>query len=392
MISKLSIIGSPLSLDAFSFAFWHMFDAKSKVGFTANFGKTIQSNHVITVNSGIASFYIILEALKEKSTKNEVILPAYTAGSLVVAVKKAGLKPVLCDINLDDFSLDVESLLSRVSNNTLAVVAVHMFGLPLADIAGLKGKLPSDVFLLEDCAQAMGTTINNKLTGSFSDISFYSFNRGKNLPLCSGGAISTQNQDLSGAIDRQAAKLSGGNLFRDLIYPFQLLVFSFSLNPYIYGALFFLISCFKETKPPKDFPIRAMSNFHSAYGLKVLQKENTLFSKRNYNGMYLANALKDLNNIILPKTSKEDKVIFNRLPVIFKDLKQLKDVQMILAQKGIESSRMYNVPLNQMFDLGYGANDFPNASYLAEHLLTLPVHPLVENKDLDAIIEAIKGV
>ena len=57
---------------------------------------------VYPLNSGLAAFYLILSCLKSRSERKEVVIPAYTAGSLVVAIKKAGLKPVLCDISLDE--------------------------------------------------------------------------------------------------------------------------------------------------------------------------------------------------------------------------------------------------------------------------------------------------
>jgi len=80
------------------------------------------------------------------SPHSEVILPAYTAGSLVVAVGKAGLKPVLCDISLDNYNAAAPDMLRLVGADTLAVVCVHMFGIPVDGIEKLRQGMPAGVF------------------------------------------------------------------------------------------------------------------------------------------------------------------------------------------------------------------------------------------------------
>ena len=75
--------------------------------------------------------------LKKTSPKNEVILPAYSSPSLVAAVVKAGLTPVLCDMQPSRLTLDLERLAAVVGPQTLAVIAVHLFGIP-EDVSAIK--------------------------------------------------------------------------------------------------------------------------------------------------------------------------------------------------------------------------------------------------------------
>jgi len=82
---------------------------------------------------------------------------------------------------------------------------------------------------------------------------------------------------------------------------------------------------------------------------------------------------------------------FNRLPVVFRDLSKRERVEQKLWQEGIGTSRMYFKPLHHIFDLGYKREDFPQACFIAEHLLTLPTHPLLTDRDLDIIIKVIKN-
>ena len=67
-----------------------------------------------------------------------------------------------------------------------------------------------------------------------------------------------------------------------------------------------------------------------------------------------------------------------------------KDLEKALLKAGIDTSRMYLKPVHRIFDLGFKQDDFPNATYLAERLLTLPTHPLVREEDLSNIIRTIK--
>lgn len=99
--------------------------------FEANFAKYIGSEDAFLVSSGNTAFYIILKVLRQLSDKTEVVIPAYTASTITLSILKAELKPVLCDISLDTFNMDVKESLARVlSDDTLCLVPTHLFGLP----------------------------------------------------------------------------------------------------------------------------------------------------------------------------------------------------------------------------------------------------------------------
>jgi len=341
-------------------------------------------------DSGISSCYIILKALRSLSGKKEVILPAYTAGSLVVAVRKAGLKPVLCDISLSDFNYDEELLAAAISRDTLAVTCVHLFGINAKGIAALKAKMPQGVFLIEDCAQSMGSCTGDGESGSFGDVSFFSFNRGKNLPLYGGGCIVTDNGEIAGAVEREQAYLAGEGLFSRLGSLLKIIAFFASGNPVIYGVGFPFRSSFKETRPPEDFTPKVMGSFQTALGCELMRRREDIFSARHSNGMALINALKAEPALILPQIPPGTRYVFNRSAVIFKNIKDRIKAEEMLRQDGIEASRMYIRPLHRMFDMGYAAGDFPKAAYCAERILTLPVHPAVGAKETARMVDAIK--
>ena len=389
MVYKVPIIGSSVTYKDLMSVFSRM-EKECVIGeFSRALAGLAQARHIHLTNSGTASFYIILKILKERSGRKEVILPAYTAGSLVVSVIKAGLKPVLCDVSQDDFNFSEESLFNAISKDTLAVAAVHMFGLVVKDIRSLQQKLPRDVILIEDCAQSMGSSLDGRHTGSFGKISFFSFNRGKNLALYGGGSIATNDDGIAAAIGKELRDLKKENRISKFTHTLKILAFSLSVKPFIYGLGFPIISRFKDTAPPRDISIKRISDLHAGLGSLLMEKSEGFFSKRHDNGSFLLDGLKEKDSISLPKILKDSRPVFNRLPILFKDLKNRDVAREELWAAGIEASRMYMRPLHHMFDIGYKRRDFPCANYIADHLLTLPVHPQAEEKKLYKIIEVM---
>jgi dTDP-4-amino-4,6-dideoxygalactose transaminase len=361
--------------------------------FISGLKQACRCQYIYLTNSGISAYYIILKALKKNSRCNEVILPAYSAGSLVVATRKAGLKPVLCDICLKDYSIDLGKLQSIISQNSLAVVTVHLFGLISSEIKQLRNKVPQDVWLVEDCAQGMDTTLDGAAVGNLQDISFFSFNRGKNLALGKGGCIATNLEQISREIDliynQEAKDCSQCQNYRHF---FQAASFYLASHPWIYGLGYPLIRLFKETAPAPDFAIKKISGFTAALGLELLEKIDTFAQNRYNKALYLSRELKDQQGIIIPEVTCNSLPAFNRFPILFQDLKVKDKVARKLCSLGIETSGMYLQPLHRMFNLGYKKEEFPNANFIAEHLLTFPVHSRVKDGDLERIVKTIRSL
>ena len=365
--SKLPIIGHPIGLSDLAYGVGHSLDRKAEDLFRQGLAGHLGLRHIYFLNSGLAAFYVILAALKKLSPRKEVILPAYTAPNLILAIGKAGLKPVLCDISLGDFNADINDVLRKVTPDTLCVLGVHMFGIPWQDIVSLREKIGKDVFVVEDCAQAFGAKIEEKLValaigsqttalwpvGSFSDIAFYSFNRGKNLPTYEGGCIALNSDELSKRIEEDISKMPVPGALHTASLAFKSLALALSFNPYFYGLLFPFISCFKDNRVALDFETRSFSLFQSGLGYSLLRKYQGLLKRRSENGTRLLSGLKDVEGIILPRISEKIYPVFNRLPIVFKDETKIKAVLRELDEAGIESSRLYLRPLHHIFDLGY---------------------------------------
>ncbi len=375
--------------------FVSMFKAKSaRQRLADELSRYLNSKHVFSLNSGTSSFYLILKALSRRyPSKKEVILPAYTAASLVLPVKKLGLKTLLCDISLATFDLDLDKLSNIVNENTLCVLAIHSFGLA-SDVEGIKKtakRKSADVFIVEDCAQAFGSLINNRPVGAQGDISLYSFNRGKNISTACGGAISTNHDDLANILEDEVGLLKEEPLINKWGIIFELILLSFIVRPFIYNCLYPLLKTFRSARPPLDFQVKAYMDIQAAIALSLLKRLEYFSHKRYINGSSIYNFLKLRQDIILPKLLNFSKPAYNRFPILFKDSTLKERIKKELFKQGIDNSEMYERPLHFIFDLGYKEGEFPNAEYFAQGLLTLPTHPLLGKSGLKKIREIFEN-
>ena len=265
-----------------------------------------------------------------------------------------------------------------------------MFGIVNKGLRGLKGRF-SDVFVVEDCAQSLGSKIDAMFVGNSADVSIFSFNRGKNLPTYGGGCIATDSQRISERIIEEDKRIKGLAIGQRILIPFKVLGLSFAVRPFIYGLGYRFISRFKDVTPPKDFEVKRYSDFQAAVALSLLKRIEDFSEKRYDHGIKLMEGLRDAEGIILPKISENTRPAFNRLPIVIKDLKKRQKVEEALDRAGVDTSRMYFKPLHHIFDLGHKKQDYPTANYFAERLLTLPVHPLLTDIQLNRIIQTIKN-
>jgi 8-amino-3,8-dideoxy-alpha-D-manno-octulosonate transaminase len=154
----------------------------------------VGTSHCLATNSGTGSLHIALAALGV-GPGQEVIVPAYMWVSVIAAVVNLGAIPVLADID-DTFCLDPTSVEERITPRTTGIIAVHMSGAP-ADIRAIeKVARKHGLFLLEDCAQCAGGTVDGQKVGAFGDMAIYSFQMNKNMTSGEGGCIVTNDDRL----------------------------------------------------------------------------------------------------------------------------------------------------------------------------------------------------
>lgn len=164
--------------------------------FEKAFAEYVGAKHAISVTSGTAALHLALLALGV-SRGDEVIIPDLTFAATANAVILCGATPVLCSVNKNTWTLDIDDCGKLITNATKAIVPVHLYGNP-ADMFSLLALADKHkVALVEDCAESLGATIHGQQTGTFGDIGCFSFFANKLLSTGEGGMVTTNNEFLA---------------------------------------------------------------------------------------------------------------------------------------------------------------------------------------------------
>ena len=164
--------------------------------FEAEWSHRCQTAGAVGVASGLDALEIGLRALGI-GEGDEVITTSVTAFATILAIQRVGATPVFADIDLQTACLDVNSVARCVSPKTKAVVVVHLYG-RAADVVALADLCSSHkLLLLEDCAQAHLAAVQGRSVGSFGAFGAWSFYPTKNLgAIGDAGAITSQSREL----------------------------------------------------------------------------------------------------------------------------------------------------------------------------------------------------
>lgn len=169
---------------------------KQVESFEEEFANYIGSKHCIGVASGLDAMILALDAL-ELEKDSEVIVPSNTYIATIMAVIRAGLKPVLVEPDIHTYNIDPQKIREKITSKTRAILVVHLYG-KACDMGEIQ-KIAQEhqLFLLEDCAQAHDAKFQDKQVGTFG-IGCFSFYPTKNLgALGDGGAITTNDEELA---------------------------------------------------------------------------------------------------------------------------------------------------------------------------------------------------
>lgn len=180
--------------------------------------------HCVGVSSGLDALVLILEGWKslgKLQAGDEVIVPANTYIASILAISKAGLKPVLVEPDSKTYNLDPDLIEAAVTGRTKAIMAVHLYG-QCADMAPIYAIAQQhNLLVMEDAAQAQGATYKDRKAGNLADAAAHSFYPGKNLgAIGEGGAVTTNDSQLAetvamlrnyGSKAKYYNQLKGGN-------------------------------------------------------------------------------------------------------------------------------------------------------------------------------------
>jgi perosamine synthetase len=356
-----------------------------------NFRAYFGVRHTFLVSSGTAALAVALMALRSLVPRREVVIPAYTCFSVPAAVLKAGLQVKLCDINPKTFDFDHALLERALNDNTLCVVAHHLFGIP-SDIERLRALCrPRGIFVVEDAAQAMGIEANGHMAGTLGDVGIFSLGRGKNITCGSGGIIVTSSDEISGAIGREWYRLKWPSLVNVLKELARLVLMAIFIRPSLYwipAALPFLQ--LGQTIFPRHVPLERLSGMQA--GLLRDWRDRLAESNRirSRSAQYFCRRLVRLK----PNTAgvAGPSHPYLRLPIFADTPERRTGIHLLSQQRGLGVSLAYPTPINEIPELSrlFGGQRFPAARRVADHILTLPTHHWLSERDKGAIAECVE--
>ncbi|MBI2060510.1 MAG: DegT/DnrJ/EryC1/StrS family aminotransferase [Nitrospirae bacterium] len=342
--------------------------------------------------SGSAAFSLILRALKERSDRREVVLPAYTVPGLHLVVGKAGLATRLCDVDPDTLGYDLPALEQVVGRETLAVVVVHLFGFPLEVDAILRMAETRGAAVVEDAAQALGSRLRGDWAGRHGAASFFSFERGKNLSAYGGGSAVAREADLGDRMRSLEAELPARPFVSRAALPFLLVGLGMASRPRLYGWGYPFWRLFKSSRRHETLSYFSMDRARASLLERSWPRLEGESYRRMMNGRYLHAWLGKMKGVHVPRIGAGGFPAFTRLPVIIESLEKVRAVREDLWREGMDASVMFPRTVSQSYPEGFppGREEFPHAEQLAPRLLTLPVHPWVRPMDLERMVSVFE--
>ena len=161
--------------------------------FEEKFAEYIDVKKAVSVQSGTAALHIALYELGiEKG--DEVIVPALTFVATINPILYVGAKSVIVDVNSETWNIDSEEIKKAITENTKAIIPVHLYGNPCNMDAIMKIAKEYNLYVIEDATESLGATYKGRQTGSFGDFGCFSFNGNKLITTGGGGMLITNDE------------------------------------------------------------------------------------------------------------------------------------------------------------------------------------------------------
>jgi len=365
--------------------------------FTARLKQLLKTDSLALVNSGTTANYLLYQLFlqnRNRSEQDEVLMPAYTAPSLLLPLQAAGLRCRLVDIDPETFNIDRHQIAASVNRRTLAIMPVHMFGLPCDVPSIMELVSQTDIFVVEDAASSFGSQLGDRQTGTLAPFGFYSLNRGKNISTLAGGIITWQDHALTSQIKQLVANLPILTPGERLMQAMRLVGLSLAVRPFFYTLLGPLVARYKYTTLHSHFDSFGYTPLQAALGERLFRRAEALTERRVVNGRFLRTLFSTIPGVVVARELPNARVAYNQFPVVIANLEKRSALQTRLLADGLETTLLYEQPLHEIFPhLNPGGTDpFPAATYLARHLLLIPSHAQIGPAHWRRITAAVRYV
>lgn len=364
----------------------------------AGFCKMFNSDYALAVGSGREALLQILRALKLEPG-SEIILQSFTCMVVTNSIVWEGITPVYADID-HTYNLDPDDLIKKITPKTKAVIVQHTFGIPAQIEKIRKICKRHNLLLIEDCAHALGATVEGKLVGTFGDVSFFSLGRSKVISCVNGGIIISSNPKIVHALKDLEKVLKRNSIWyiaQNLLHPLVTTVAKwFYFSPIgkvmiVVAQKLHLIN-FEVTKQeklscrPSSF-VSKMDNAMAALALAQMDSLSEFNLQRRNSALYYFNNL-ETGECLDP--SKYPGAIFLRYPVLVQNKRHVLN----MAKKhGVILGDWYSSPIAPVdidkSKTGYIEGSCPHTEKLNGEVINLPTYHNLKQKDRDRVVNMI---
>lgn len=340
--------------------------------FERKFSEFSGSKFTTTVVNGTCALHLALLA-SDIGPKDEVLTTPYTFIASSNSILFTGAIPIFVDVDKETYNMDPEKIEERITDKTKAIMPVHIFGNP-CDMKAI-GDIAEDhnLIIIEDCAQGHGALIDGKHVGNFGDIGCFSFYGTKNLIGGEGGAVVTNDEELSErikSIKNHGRSPEGG-------YAHYLIGYNFR-----------------------------MTDMTAAIMNVQMDRAEEILSKRHHNGDKYRQELDDIDDLmlqkILPGHQHSDYIM---APLVLKEEVNPKQIIEYLKSKNIGSRSIYSIlsyqqpayqdlsrwHLSKVIDYpDYSKVSCPNAEFIASKHFELPMVTSLTEESINYIVKSLQ--
>lgn len=322
--------------------------------------------YAVAVNSGTSALHAILAAYGI-GEGDEVIIPSFTFIATANAPLFVGAKPVFADIENETYGLDPDDVVKKITPKTKAIIPVHYAGCScrIKELKKIADK--HNLILIEDAAEALGSTVNGEKVGSIGDAAILSFCANKVITTGEGGMVLTNSEDIYRKVKLLVSqgRQETGNYFT-------------STEKMDYVTL--------------GYNFR-MSTMTAALGIAQLDKIDEIIGMRRANAGYMTQKLSAIKQIHVPSVPQGYSHIYQLYTIRLDGRKEMRDALIShLIAKGI-TARIYFDPvhLTKFYRNKFGLKEglLPITEEVSSQVLTLPMFPGLSKEEIDYITSTI---
>ena len=338
--------------------------------FESDFCKYSNSKYAIAVSNCTAALHLSLMALGIKKN-DEVIIPDLTFVADANAILACNAKPVITDINKENFFLSISNIKKNITKKTKAIIPVHIYGQVCNIDEILDVAKDNNLKVIEDCAHAVGTFHKSKHVGTLGSTGCFSFYPTKNITTAEGGMVITNSKQIA----EKVRQLRSHGMTKSLQNRYS------SEYPWIFDIL----------QPGYNY---RLDEIRAALGITQLKRIKKINDLRKKASMYYHKNLQNIPGIILPDMVNNRTHSYHLYTIRVTNPYKLSRNQLFkkLKNNGIRTT-VYWMPIHKYtaYQKFAKKSNVINTTKIYDEILALPLFPNISKIHQDSVIKVIKS-